>query len=450
MAQVLCPVVIGRDTELQALDAALTAAMAGHGGCAVITGEPGIGKSRLAREIASRAAGRGVRVVTGRAVPQAATAPYRPFADALLPLLRDAAVPGDPELAPWRPALSAFLPQGPGTGAAAGEFSSGVRGEALIRLLRRLAPAGLVVVLEDLHWADPDSAALLEYLGDHLEGERLLWVLTLRSNRASAALEVTRRQRGRPGVVQLGLDRLTDADMARMVCACVPDAGAELLARVQATAEGVPLLVEDLLASPGLPASFTETVRERLAEFGETPRSVIEAAAIFGRHFDWELLPAVSGQTASLVADTLALAIERQLMSADGTAFRFRHALTRDAVLGTMLPPRQRALAAAALASLDAAYPRLAGGLREVAVDVAIRAATRRAATGRAVTGRAVTGRSCPDRRPRRRGGPGRRRPGGRAAARRGGPRHRRRGAPARPGHLLSRAGGHRPVPPIP
>jgi predicted ATPase len=85
MAQVLCPVVIGRDAELQALDAALTAALAGHGRCALIVGEPGIGKSRLAREIASRAADRGIRVVTGRAVPQSATAPYRPFSDALLP-----------------------------------------------------------------------------------------------------------------------------------------------------------------------------------------------------------------------------------------------------------------------------------------------------------------------------------------------------------------------------
>jgi hypothetical protein len=385
MAQVLCPVVIGRDAELQALDAALTAAMAGHGRCAVIAGEPGIGKSRLAREIASRAAGRGIAVVTGRAVPQSATAPYRPFSDALLPLLRDRAVPDDPEMAPWLPALSALLPGAPGPGPAAGDVSPGVRGEAVIQLLRRLSGEGLVVVLEDLHWADPDSVALVEYLGDHLEGERLLWVLTLRSNRASAALDVARRQRGRPGIVHLSLDRLTDEDMARMVCACVPGAEADLLRRVQAAAEGVPLLAEDLLASPGLPASFTETVRERLAEFTEAQRAVIEAAAILGRHFDWELLPAASGQPAALAADTLGLAVERLLMSADGTAFRFRHALTREAVLETILPPRQRALAAAALASLDAAHPRLEGALREVAVDVAIRSGDRHRA-GRLLT----------------------------------------------------------------
>ena len=95
MAQILCPVVIGRDAELEAIDAALAAAVAGHGGCVVITGEPGIGKSRLALETASRAASRGIRVVTSRAVPQSATAAYRPLTDALVQLLRDRAVPDD-------------------------------------------------------------------------------------------------------------------------------------------------------------------------------------------------------------------------------------------------------------------------------------------------------------------------------------------------------------------
>jgi len=261
MAQVLCPVVIGRDAELQAVDAALSAAMAGHGGCVVITGEPGIGKSRLALETASRAADRGIRVVTSRAVPQSATAAYRPLTDALARLLRDRAVPDDATMEPWLPALSALLPGMAGRAPASGEVSPGIRGEALIQLLRRLAPRGLVIVLEDLHWADPDTVALMEYLGEHLDGESLLCVLTLRANRPSAAVEAARRLRGRPGVLHLGLDRLSDEDMARMVHACMPGAEAELLRRVQASAEGVPLLVEDLLASPGLPESFTETVR---------------------------------------------------------------------------------------------------------------------------------------------------------------------------------------------
>src|SRR6201994_2271375 len=280
MAQVLCPVVIGRDAELAAAGAALSAAMAGHGGCVMITGERGIGKSRLAQETAILARQAGVPVMTGRAVPQAVTAAYRPLTDALIQLLRDQGLPGDPSMEPWLPALAALLPGITSPAPASGEVPPAIRGEALIQLLRRLAPRGLVIVLEDLHWADPDTVALMEYLGDHLEGESLLCVLTLRASQPSAALDVTRRQRGRRGVRHLRLDRLSDADMARMVRACVPDADAGLLRRVQASAEGVPLLVEDLLASPGLPESFTETVRERLAGFSEQQRSVIGAAAI--------------------------------------------------------------------------------------------------------------------------------------------------------------------------
>ncbi len=376
----MCPVVIGRDAELAAVDAALTAALAGHGGCVVITGEPGIGKSRLAVETASRASSRGARVVTGRAVPQAETAAYRPLTEALAELLRDQGLPGDPSMEPWLPALAALLPGITSPAPASGEVPPAIRGEALIQLLRRLAPRGLVIVLEDLHWADPDTVALMEYLGDHLEGESLLCVLTLRASQPSAALDVTRRQRGRPGVRHLSLDRLSDADMARMVRACVPDADAGLLRRVQASAEGVPLLVEDLLASPGLPESFTETIRERLAAFSPGQRAVIEAAAILGRHFDWDLLPAVSGRDAGLVAETLEIAVGQLLVSADGTAFRFRHALTREAVLDTMLPPRQRALAAAALAVLDNAPGTLDGRARELAVELASRAGDRRRA----------------------------------------------------------------------
>jgi hypothetical protein len=82
VAHVLCPVVVGRDEELRILESCLGAAQSGRGGCAVLTGEPGIGKSRLARELMRLAAGRGATVVAGRAVPAGASAPYRPLTEA--------------------------------------------------------------------------------------------------------------------------------------------------------------------------------------------------------------------------------------------------------------------------------------------------------------------------------------------------------------------------------
>jgi hypothetical protein len=158
---VLCPVLVGRRAEIQALESALAAALAGQGGCAVITGEAGIGKSRLIRELARMAADRQVPVMMGRAVPASASAPYRPVTEALLQLLRRRPLPDDPSLAPWLPHLIGLLPgvtaDIPTPSPDRGVDSQALRGEAVLRLLRRLGPDGLVVIMEDLHWADPDT-----------------------------------------------------------------------------------------------------------------------------------------------------------------------------------------------------------------------------------------------------------------------------------------------------
>ena len=98
----LCPVVVGREAELSALRAALAAALDGAGGLVFVTGEPGIGKSRLARELAGQARARGVAVVMGRAVPAGGSVPYRPLTEALLQALRDRPQPGPAFTCGWR------------------------------------------------------------------------------------------------------------------------------------------------------------------------------------------------------------------------------------------------------------------------------------------------------------------------------------------------------------
>jgi len=365
VGEVLCPVLVGRRAEIQALESALAGALAGEGGCAVITGEAGIGKSRLIRELSRLADARRVPVVAGRAVPASTSAPYRPVTEALLQLLRRRPLPDDPSLAPWLPHLSVLLPGSVGGGRAAhpggGADSHALRGEAVLQLLRRLGPDGLVVAMEDLHWADPDTVSLVEYLADNAAGQPLLFAVSLRTEPPSPASDLARRQRGRPGIVHLPLGRLSDREVAEMIAACSPDAGADVRSRVGRASEGVPLLVEELLAAPGVPQSISETVRDRLSEFPGRERAVLETAAVLGRHFDWEILPAASGQTPEVVSRALARAVERTLVIADGEGFQFRHALTREAVLMSMLPPRLRQAAAAGLAAIDAAHPRPAG-----------------------------------------------------------------------------------------
>ena len=256
--------IIGREAELGVLREALAAAMEGEGQCVLLAGEPGIGKSRLAREVAGWAADNGVPVVTGRAVPAAESAAYRPITEALSQLLRRWPVPDDPALGPWlaliQPLVPAFIDR---SGSA--DPPASLRAEAVLQLVRHTVPAGLVVVLEDLHWADPDSVALVEYLADNVADVPMLLVLTLRDSQISPALDLARRQRGRSRMTYLALDRLDDEQVAAMVRACDPDTASDAVARIEQASEGVPLLVEELLASPGLPADFAATVKARLA-----------------------------------------------------------------------------------------------------------------------------------------------------------------------------------------
>jgi DNA-binding CsgD family transcriptional regulator len=162
-----------------------------------------------------------------------------------------------------------------------------------------------------------------------------------------------------------------------MIAACSAGGDAQEQSRVARASEGVPLFVEELLASPGIPESISETVRGRLAEFPARERGVLEAAAVMGRHFDWEILSAASGQTPEVVSQALARAADRVLVTADGAGFQFRHALTREAVLAFTLPPRLRQAATDALAAIDAAHPGLEGGWRDVAADLAARSGDR-------------------------------------------------------------------------
>ena len=181
-----------------------------------------------------------------------------------------------------------------------------------------------------------------------------------------------------------------------MVRACAVDWDDELIARVQRAADGVPFLVEEVLASPGVPESFAGMVRARLAGFADDERLVLEAAAVLGRHFDWRLLGAATGLEPGLVSGALERAVGSQLLTVDGEVFRFRHALTREAVAAGLLPPRRRSVAASALAAVDAAHPELEGGWREVAADLAAQAGDiERAGTLLAASGEAALDRGA-------------------------------------------------------
>ncbi len=368
--------VIGRDAETARLRSALAEAQGCAGGVIFVTGEAGIGKSRLAGELAAEARARGATVLVGRAVPTSVSSPFRPLTEALQQALRERAYPDDPGLRPWLPALRAVVPTiGGSEGDGRSDHAAPVRGEAVLQLLRRIAgSAGLLLVLEDLHWADPDTLAVVEYLSDNLSAQAVLCVATCRRDTPSAGAELVARVTGRRAARHLPLGRLTAAQVAAMVRACQPSAPDEVIARVQRTADGIPFLIEESLAAPGVPRSFADGVRSRLAALSDDERLVLHTAALLGRQFDWRLLPAATGLDAGLVAGALEHGVEAQLLAVDANVFRFRHMLTREAVAAELLPPRRVILAARALAALETAHPDLPGEAGDLAANLALQA----------------------------------------------------------------------------
>ena len=386
MKPVLCPVVVGREMETAALRTALTDAEGDRGGVVVVTAEAGVGKSRLLHELADVARARGDLAVTGRAVASGAATPFRPLSEALLQASRVRGLPGA-GLRPWLAALRDVLPTPPGDGTepgpAAAEITPTMRGEAVLRLLRLLAgSAALLIGLEDLQWADPDTLMVVEYLADNLQAERVLCVVTVRPESGSPADELIQALNARRNVQLLSLRRLSQEETCRMVLACHPSATLEEIRYVAGAADGVPFLVEELLASPGVPPSFAASVAARLASLDEAERRVIRLAAVLGRHFDWRLLQAVVEDGPQVVASALEHAVDSLLLDFHGDAYQFRHALTREAIVESLLPHVRAELAQTALAAVDTAHHGLPGSPRDVAADLAVQAGNTERAAG--------------------------------------------------------------------
>ena len=380
---------IGRSVELDHLSRLLDAVRAGKpGGLVLVSGEAGVGKSRLVRELAGRAEDRGVQVLCGRAVP--AGEPYRPLVEAMSAALRDRPVPDDDALQPYLPVLAAVLPDA-GVSGRVDPRGGVVLGEAVLRLITALAgDRGALLLLEDLQWVDPDTLAVLTYLAHAGESAPLLIVVTAREEDGPPPPLVELNTSCQASLVTLS--RLPPDDVREVVESCLagtpPD---EVVAFAVENADGLPLLVEELLTglgsvgaltpngqligplTPGVPRTFAATVRRRVDDLEAPARTVVRAAAVLGRRFDWALLPEVTGLPADEVVAALRAAVRIGLVEVDDKdTFRFRHALTGEAIRDDLLPPERRALARSAAEIVERRDPEayaLAAGLRAAAGD---------------------------------------------------------------------------------
>ncbi|HUZ55370.1 MAG TPA: AAA family ATPase [Streptosporangiaceae bacterium] len=395
MRSMLCPTLIERDAEVHALDSGLDRAMNGEGGVLFLAGDAGVGKSRLAREATSLASARGFNVLIGRSTESTVPVPFRPITEALMKIARAGVVPDDPQLAIHLPVLASLVPEWSRPGDDQAEISPLILGEALIRLLTPSGSKGTLLVLEDLHWADPETLAIIEYLADNLAETSVLCVATVRDTEPSAGLDLLRSITARRAATCLQVTRLGDEAVRRMAAACLdtqelPGAVTRLLA----DCDGLPFAVEEMLAtavssgqlvsgasgwqvddrvSTSVPASIAGSVRNRLAALGPVVSDVLASAAVLGRKFNWTLLPSITDLTEPQVLAALQQAQAMQLITPIGSGnnlFRFRHSLTRHAILSDLLPPDLAGRSARAAAELESAHPGLPGAWCELAAEL--------------------------------------------------------------------------------
>ena len=339
---------VGRSMELAQLEAALAEAATGQPSLAFVVGESGVGKSRLVRELETRAAAGGTRVLSGDCVELGeGELAYAPLVTALRPLVRDA----DPVLAGLPPDITAELATLlPGLGAARErERGGGDQGrvfEALLAVLDGLTRTSpVLLVIEDLHWADASTRAFLRFLAAALAEEPLLLLATYRPD------ELHRRHPLRPLLAELERVRALRIDLTALTRDELSEQLAGILGsppepalvdRLYARSEGNPLFTEELLAAGldglgALPPSLAAALALRIERLGDDAQEIVRVLSAGGL-LDDAVLAEVSGLDGRALRDGVREAVASHIVVLDGDRYTLRHALVREAVHDDLLP----------------------------------------------------------------------------------------------------------------
>jgi tetratricopeptide (TPR) repeat protein len=364
---------VGRDSEAKDLRGALATAWSGDARTVFIVGEAGIGKSRLAEALAEDAIAQGGRALLARAW-ESEQLPFQLWIDAA----RDGNVLSDREL------LESLPPGGrtelgrlfPELGEAVSPRSAGRQGaaalfEAVRELLDRLGERQpLVLVLDDVHWADEMSLRLLFFLARRLRG--VLLVATVREEQLGDAAGLARlvgelEREGRARSLHLsGLSRRDTGALVRALARA--GTGADWLAhagdRIWTLSEGNPfVIVECMRTLPGgggedvaLPARVRDLITSRLDRLSEPGRQLAAAAAVIGREFGFGVAQAAAGLTGEEAAEAAEELVRRRVLDAAGEQFRITHDRIRQVIYERLLSPRRRLLHERVAEALEAAH----------------------------------------------------------------------------------------------
>jgi class 3 adenylate cyclase/tetratricopeptide (TPR) repeat protein len=422
VARALCPVVVGREGQLSELEDALLEALRGQGGVLLLSGDAGMGKSRLAAELSDRGERLGCAVLFGGCSEAELALPYLPFLEAIgnhlsradVAALRERLGPAAAELAQLFPQLGDAAPQQPDQTGKLRLF------EAVVAILGDAAREhGLLLVVEDIHWADPSTRELLDYLTRRLRAERVLLLATLRSDelhRKHPLLPTIQGWRRASMVREIELSALDSEQVGGMVQAILDQreaVSADFRTFLRERTEGNPFVLEEMLKAAIdrgdvyrdeggwnrkeitellLPDTVRDTILLRIERLGDDEREVLSAASVVGRAFDLATLVAVTERDEDSVVRALHACVLQQLLEEDDRSagtYRFRHALTREAVYEDLLQPQRKRLHARvadalrgqpSVRSVDLANHLLRAGLTEEGAELCVVAAQEAAA----------------------------------------------------------------------
>ena len=381
---------VGRDADLTELDRAFGEAGSGRPSIVVLTGEAGIGKSRLVAELAARVRAEGAWAVIGGCLDLGDGIPYLPFVEALRGLARTVdrdeldrfLGPARSDFARVVPELIPPDPEAATNAAAEPPLPPGRLYEGVIGLVDRVATvAPALLAIEDVHWIDRASRDLITFLVRNLASERVLLILTARTDALPAGhptLEWLAELGRHPRAFRIHLAPLPPASVERQIEAILgerPDP--ELLARVVARADGNPFFAEELVAASSSadapPPTLAGILATRLAGLSAEGHAIVGALAVAGRPIDETLLGAVLGQPSDALDAPIQELRGAHVAETDpltGT-IRLRHVLLAEVALRDLLPARRRALHEAFATGLEPRIDAVDAGSLGMAVELA-------------------------------------------------------------------------------